>query len=123
MMQHRALFHSFLFYTGRRHLSQVGREGAHKGDRYLRRLEEDEGRGRSPGRKGAPQLPSADADEARLYIGLLLGGKLYHHLQDVGMEEEDMHLLLVHTDHLTSRAQQGAILKIIGDRRWDSPGG
>jgi len=35
MMQHRALFHSFLFYTGRRHLSQVGREGAHKGDRYL----------------------------------------------------------------------------------------
>ena len=35
----------------------------------------------SPGRKGAPQLPSADADEARLYIGLLLRGKLYHHLQ------------------------------------------
>jgi len=30
---------------------------------------------------------------------LLLGGKLYHHL------------LLVHTDHLTSRAQQGAILE------------
>jgi len=51
------------------------------------------------GRKGAPQLPSADADEARLYISLLLQGKLYHHL------------LLVHTDHLTSRANQGAALE------------
>ena len=48
MMQHRALFHSFLyfvFYAGRRHLSQVGREGAHRGDRYLRRLEEARGEG------------------------------------------------------------------------------
>ena len=104
-------------------MSQVGREGAHKGDRYLRRLEEDEGRARSPGRKGAPQLPSADADEARLYIGLLLRRKLYHHLQGVGMEEEEMHLLLVHTDHLTSRAKQGATLEVTGDGRWDSPGG
>ena len=31
-----------VFHAGRRHLSQVGREGAHKGDRYLKRLEEDE---------------------------------------------------------------------------------
>ena len=84
---------------------------------------EDEGRARSPGRKGAPQLPSADADEARLYIGLLLRRKLYHHLQGVGMEEEEMHLLLVHTDHLTSRAKQGATLEVTGDGRWDSPGG
>ena len=59
------------------HLSQVGWEGAHKGERYLERLE---GGGRSPGRKGALQLPSADADKARLYIVLLLRGQLYHHL-------------------------------------------
>jgi len=51
------------------------------------------------GRKGAPQLPSADANKARLYIGLLLWGQLYHHL------------LLVQTDHLTSRAKQGATLE------------
>ena len=71
----------------------------------------------TPGRKGAPQLPSADADESRLYIGLLLRGKLYHHLQEgrnyVGVEEE-VHLLLVNTDHLTSRAKEGATLKMIG---------
>jgi len=78
------------------HLSQVGWEGAHKGERYLERLE---GGGRSPGRKGATQLPSADADKARLYIVLLLRGQLYHHL------------LLMQTDHLASRAHQGAALE------------
>jgi len=51
------------------------------------------------GRKGARQLPSADADKARLNIGLLIRGQLYHHL------------LFMQTDHLTSRAKQGATLE------------
>ena len=66
------------------------------------RLKEDEERSRgerSPGRKGASQLPSADANKARLNISLLLQGQLYHHLQEgeysAQLEEDIIHLLLV----------------------------
>ena len=48
MMQHRAHFtHSYNCVLSRgRHLSQVGREGAHKGVRYLGRLKNEEEEGR-----------------------------------------------------------------------------
>ena len=93
------------------------------------RLKEDEERWRgerSPGRKGASQLPSADANKARLNIGLLLQGQLYHHLQEgensAQLEEDIIHLLLVQTDHLTSRAKQGATLEEVNGGGI-SPGG
>lgn len=88
MMQHRALFtHSYNCVPRREAAFVTSWSGRCSQGRQV------------SGRKGAPQLPSADADEARLYIGLLLRGKLYHHL------------LLVNTDHLTSRVKQGATLE------------
>ena len=59
-------------------MSQVGREGAHKGERYLRRLKEEaEGRGEVTWTEGRPSAPQCGHKQSQaLYWFAALGAAL-----------------------------------------------
>ena len=98
-------------------MSQVGQEGAHKGERYLGRSKEDEEERLeevtwTEGRPPAPQCGRRQSQALYWFAdpGPALSPPATGKEISVGLEE-DLYLLLVQTDHLTSRAKQGATLE------------
>ena len=98
-------------------MSQVGREGAHKGERYLGRSKEDEERRLedvtwTEGRPPAPQCGRRQSQAQYWFAdpGPALSPPATRERNSVG-SEDDRHLLFMQTDHLTSRAKQGATLE------------
>ena len=102
-------------------MSQVGREGAHKGERYLGRLKEGEERRLedvtwTEGRPPAPQCGRRQSQAQYWFAdpgpALSPPATCSARGKEISVgSEDDRHLLFMQTDHLTSRAKQGATLE------------